>query len=184
MTLPFHIVEMLKQRSGNDLHLPSSCQQLALDMERKTGAHIGATTLKRLLGFVADDRKTYESTLDIIARYLGFSHWQQLSELQGDGNSGFDDFFGEVRSDKLSLGDYLRIAYLPDREVLLHYLGNHRYRVVESLHSKLQPLDEIDVENFVLHYPLLVSHVWRNRDDLGPFTAGGTGGLISITINP
>ena len=95
MTLPFHIVEMLKQRSGNDLHLPSSCQQLALDIERKTGAHIGVTTLKRLLGFVADDRKTYESTLDIIARYLGFAHWQQLSELQGDGNSGFDVFFAK-----------------------------------------------------------------------------------------
>lgn len=51
MKLPFHIIQLLKRKSGNDLRLPSDCEFLSLDIESKTGILIGATTLKRLLGF-------------------------------------------------------------------------------------------------------------------------------------
>ena len=51
MKLPFHIIEMLKHKSGIDLCLPSDCEHLSLDIESKTGVRIGATTLKRLVGF-------------------------------------------------------------------------------------------------------------------------------------
>ena len=147
-----------------------------------TGQHIGSTTLKRLLGFVKDDRKTYLSTLDIIAVYLGFNSWEELAAVEPVGNSGFDEMLQEVQADSLSVGEYVRISYLPDREVLLRHLGNTRFRVVESLNSKLQPLDEIMVSSFILSYPLHASHVWRAGADLGAFTAGTTGGLTQITI--
>ena len=182
MTLPFHIIEMLRHRSANDLRRASSCDALALDIESKTGQHIGSTTLKRLLGFVSDDRKTYQSTLDIVAAYLGFSCWEELAALEPTGNSGFDKMLQEVQTDNLPIGEYVRISYLPDREVLLHYLGNTRFRVVESLNSKLQPLDEIQVSSFILNYPLHASHVWRAGADLGAFTAGVTGGLTQIKV--
>ncbi|MBP3757741.1 MAG: hypothetical protein J6I61_10745 [Prevotella sp.] len=182
MTLPFHIIEMLRHRSANDLRRASSCDALALDIESKTGQRIGSTTLKRLLGFVSDDRKTYHSTLDIIATYLGFNSWEDLAAVEPGGNSGFDEMLPEVQADNLPIGEYVRIAYLPDREVLLRYLGNARFRVVESMNSKLQSLDEIQVSSFILNYPLHASHVWRAGKDLGAFTAGATGGLTQITI--
>lgn len=181
MNLPFHIIEMLKRKSGNDLRSASSCEYLALDIESKTGSRIGATTLKRLLGFVDDDRKAYRSTLDIIAAYLGFRDWPSLSAVDDAGNSGFDSIVREVRSDSLAVGEFVRVAYLPDRNVLFRHLGAGRYRVVESRNSKLQPLDEVCVQSFVLGYPLLVSHVWRNGHDLGPFTAGGVGGITELS---
>ena len=182
MTLPFHIIEMLRRRSANDLRRASSCDVLALDIESKTGQHIGSTTLKRLLGFVSDDRKTYQSTLDIVAAYLGFSCWEELVAIEPTGNSGFDKMLQEVQADNLPVGEYVRIPYLPDREVLLRYLGNTRFRVVESLNIKLLTLDEIQVSSFILNYPLHASHVWRAGTDLGTFTAGATGGLTQITI--
>jgi hypothetical protein len=49
MRLPFHIIQLLKAKSGNDLRLPSDCEFLSLDIQSKTGVRIGATTLKRLL---------------------------------------------------------------------------------------------------------------------------------------
>ena len=48
MKLPFHIIELLKRKSGSDLRLPSDCELLSLDIESKTGVRIGATMLKRL----------------------------------------------------------------------------------------------------------------------------------------
>ena len=68
MKLPFHVIELLKRKSGNDLRLPADCELLSLDIQGKTGVRIGATTLKRLLGFAQDERTPHASTLDAIAR--------------------------------------------------------------------------------------------------------------------
>ena len=75
MRLPFHIVQLLKDKSVNDLRQPSDCEFLSLDIESKTGVRVGSTTLKRLLGFAQDERSPHASTLDAIARYLGYAHW-------------------------------------------------------------------------------------------------------------
>ena len=180
MTLPFHIVQLLKRKSGNELHQPSDCEILSLDIEGKTGVRIGATTLKRLLGFAQDERTPHTSTLDALARYLGYAHWDELSKVEDNGNSDFDAPEDELRSADLKLGDNVEITYLPDRRLVLQYLGNCRYRVTDGENSKLQKGDEIEILSFVLHHPLLVVNVWRSGECLGQFTAGRVSGLSSI----
>ena len=182
MKLPFQIIQLLKARSGNELRQPADCEYLSLDIEGKTGVRIGATTLKRLLGFAQDERMPHASTLDAIARYLGYAHWDELSLVEDKGNSDFEAADDEVRSADLRLGAFVDISYLPDRIVRLQYLGDQRYRVVESINSKLQENDEVEIQNFVLHHPLLVLHVWRNGESLGQFTAGRVSGLSSIKV--
>ena len=182
MILPFHIIQLLKSKSGSELRLPSDCEFLSLDIESKTGVRIGATTLKRLLGFAQDDRTPHTSTLDASARYLGYAHWEELSNIEDSGNSDFDSSDDEVRSADLQPGTCVEITYLPDRMVRIQYQGNRRYLVVESQNSKLQVGDELEILNFVLHHPLLVLNVWRCGEPLGPFTAGRVSGLSSIIL--
>lgn len=182
MRLPFHIIELLKRKSGNNLHLPSDCEFLSLDIESKTGIHIGTTTLKRLVGFTSDERTPHASTLDIIARYLGYAHWDELSKIEEKGNSDFDISDDEIRSADLQVGVCVEVTYLPDRMLRFLYLGNRRYRVVESQNSKLKTDDEVEILNFVLHHPLLVICVHREGEQLGQFTAGRVSGLSSIRI--
>ncbi len=180
MTIPFHIVQLLKRKSGNELRQPSDCEILSLDIEGKTGVRIGATTLKRLLGFAQDERTPHTSTLDALARYLGYAHWDELSKVEDNGNSDFDTPEDELRSADLKHGDNVEITYLPDRRLVLQYLGNCRYRVTDGENSKLQKGDEVEILNFVLHHPLLVVNVWRSGECLGQFTAGRVSGLSSI----
>ena len=182
MILPFHIVQLLKEKSGSDLRLPSDCELLSLDIESKTGVRIGATTLKRLVGFAHDERTPHTSTLDAIARYLGYAHWDELSKIEDKGNSDFEAFDEEIRSADLQSGACVEIAYLPDRMVKMQYLGNRLYRVVESQNSKLLVSDEVEILNFVLHHPLLVLNVWRGGESLGQFTAGRVSGLSSVKV--
>lgn len=182
MKLPFHIVEMLKRKSGSDLRQPSDCEILSLDIQSKTGVHIGATTLKRLVGFAQDERTPHASTLDAIARYLGYAHWDELSKIEDNGNSDFETPDDEIRSADLQTGSCVEITYLPDRKVTFEYLGDNRYRVTASENSKLQKDDEVGILNFVLHHPLLVVNVWRDRESLGQFTAGRVSGLSSIKL--
>lgn len=182
MKLPFNIIQLLKTKSGNMLRQPSDCEYLSLDIESKTGVRIGATTLKRLLGFAQDEREPHTSTLDGIARYLGYAHWEELSQIEDEGNSDFEAADEEVRSASLRIGAFVEMTYLPDRIVKMQYLGNQRYRVVESVNSKLQKNDEVEILNFVLHHPLLVLSVWRDGTSLGQFTAGRVSGLSSIKV--
>ena len=182
MKLPFHIVEMLKRKSGSGLRQPSDCEILSLDIESKTGVRIGATTLKRLVGFAQDERTPHASTLDAIARYLGYAHWDELSKIEDNGNSDFETPDDEVRSADLQTGACVEITYLPDRRLILEYLGNNRYQVTASENSKLQKGDEVEILNFVLHHPLLVVNVWRDGESLGQFTAGRVSGLSSIKL--
>ena len=182
MKLPFHVIELLKRKSGNDLRLPADCELLSLDIQGKTGVRIGATTLKRLLGFAQDERTPHASTLDAIARYLGYAHWEELAKIEDQGNSDFNSSDDEVRSADLQVGKVVEIAYLPDRVVTLRYLGNNRYKEEQSQNSKLQADDEVEILNFVLHHPLLVVQVWRNGESLGQFTAGRVSGLSSIKV--
>lgn len=182
MKLPFHIIQLLKRKSGNDLRQPSDCEFLSLDIESKTGVHIGATTLKRLVGFAQDERTPHTSTLDAIARYLGYAHWDELSKIEDSGNSDFEAPDEEVRSADLQLGACVEITYLSDRKLTLEYLGDNRYHVTTSENSKLQKGDEVEIHHFVLHHPLLVANVWRNGESLGQFTAGRVSGLSSIKL--
>lgn len=182
MKLSFHIIQSLKSRSGNELRQPSDCEFLALDIQSKTGVRIGATTLKRLLGFAEDDRQPHASTLDVIARYLGYAHWDELTAVDDKGNSGFDATDEEVRSADLLAEAVVEVTYLPDRKISMQYLGNNHYQIIESENSKLQVGDEVEVLNFVLHHPLLVLNVWRSGQSLGQFTAGRVSGLSSIVV--
>jgi hypothetical protein len=182
MKLPFHIIEQLKRKSGNELRIPSDCELLSLDIQSKTGVRIGATTLKRLLGFAQDERSPHTTTLDVIAHYLGFAHWEELIEIEDNGNSDFNGSDDEIRSADLQVGCKVEITYLPDRQVVFSYLGGNRYRVVQSLNSKLRNDDEVEILNFILHHPLLVMQVWRKGESLGQFTDGRVSGLSSIVV--
>lgn len=182
MKLPFHIVELLKRKSGSDLRLPSDCELLSLDIESKTKVRIGATTLKRLLGFAHDERTPHATTLDAIARYLGYAHWDELLAIEDTGNSDFEAPKGELRSADLQTGSSVEIAWLPDRRLVLRYLGGCHYHIMESENSKLQAGDEVEILSFVLHHPLLVMQVWRNGQSLGQFTAGRISGLSSVRV--
>ena len=182
MKLSFHVIELLKRKSGSGLRLPSDCELLSLDIESKTGVRIGATTLKRLLGFAQDERQPHTSTLDAIAHYLGYAHWDELAKIEDQGNSDFDSPDGEVRSADLQVGCELEITYLPDRRVVLSYLSNNRYWIQQSENSKLLVGDEVEILSFVLHHPLLVMQVWRSGQSLGQFTAGRISGLSSVRV--
>lgn len=183
MRLPLHIIELLESKAKHSIRLPSDCEYLSLDIESKTGVRVGATTLKRLLGFATDERTPHATTLDAIAHYLGYAHWDELVKIEDKGNSGFDVSEEEIRSADLQTGAIVEITYLPDRVVRLRYHGDNHYSVEESINSKLQAGDKLEILNFVLHHPLLVVDVWRDGKSIGPFTAGRVSGLQSLKVS-
>ena len=169
--------ELLNQKCGREIRISGDCEYLALDIESVTGEHIGVNTLKRLLGFIDDEREPRTSTLDVIARYLGFDNWDLLSIYDNKSNSSFESSSEEIRVSELSEGQSVQISYLPDRRLVMVYQGNGRFLVQMSENSKLLAGDELTLTHMVQGYPLLVTEVIRDGKSLGSFTAGKAQGI-------
>ena len=172
-----YIISLLREKSGNDIRLSRDCELLALDIESVTGEHIGVNTMKRLLGFIADERTPRTTTLDVIARYLGYADWEALRLHDADmSNSAFDDRDEYLACNMVS-GQRLVITYPPNRMLTIEHLDDNHFQVIASENSKLREGDLLTLSHIVRHYPLLVSEVIRDGKSLGAFTAGKAQGI-------
>ncbi|WP_221412371.1 hypothetical protein [Dysgonomonas sp. 520] len=176
------IKKLLENKLGKDIRYSSDIEHLSFDIEQHTNQRIGVNTLKRLLGQIEGVKEPRLYTLDTIARYLNHKNWDELLEsLDQSGNSDFSTI-EEIEVTKLSMGDKIQFTYTPDRSVTVKFIENNRFEVIESQNSKLQIGDIIEVNHFVLKYPLMANDVIRNSVSLGKFTAGKVSGITSLKI--
>lgn len=173
------IKEKIEERLGQSINAPADCEILAKDIEMRTGEHLGLNTLKRMMGFLSSDVEPRQTTLNVLANYLGYTNWLVLKLIaSNDGNSEFDG--GQrILPAQLQKGKEVRLTYDPDREVTLSFLGGERFRVKRSRKSKLMEGDIVAVQQFVLGQPLVCS-VIRGEKSLGTLTAGKLAGLTSL----
>ena len=168
------------------LRLATSADFAALseDMQAKLGKNVSPSTLKRLWGYVSMDVKPRRWTLDVMAQYAGFEDYRAfLGDLRRGGESP-SDFFNvdHIDSSKLKAGTILTIGWRPDRELLLEYLGNAHYRVMESRNSLLQAGDEFEAVTIMKGFPIYLAGVWRDGVLTDPYVAGRDGGIILLKI--
>ena len=176
------IIKHIEKKFGKEIRYPSDCESLSEDVFLHTKQKISVSTLKRLLGFVngVQDPRLY--TLDILAKYLGYNNWDvYLEVIKAFSNS---DFFNieKIDVESLSIGAKIQISYEPNRVINLNYTGNFNFKIESSENSKLQVGDIVKISNFVKNFPLLISEVKRNDQNLGQYRAGKSGGLSEIKI--
>ena len=152
------------------------------DVFLHTKQKISISTLKRLFGFVngVQDPRLY--TLDILAKYLGFNNWDvYLEEIKSNCSS---EFFNIERIDveSLALETKIKIAYEPNRIIELNYVGDFYFKIETTVNSKLQVGDIVKITNFVKNFPLFISEVKRNNQNLGQYRAGKSGGLSELKL--
>lgn len=185
MQLPEIVKAKLEQQSQLNLTNPSDKDIISLagQIYEKAEAKLGINTLKRLLGTIDDNHvQARQSTLNAIAKYLGSDNWPLLLINLSHGSSSFDRVEGELLSADLTVGQVVKVTYLPNRELSFSYLGEEQYEVIESLNSKLQQGDIVTISSFVEHYPLIVRRVVRHDKDLGSYSAARAAGLATISL--
>ncbi|MCH5223810.1 MAG: hypothetical protein J1E82_07185 [Muribaculaceae bacterium] len=173
-----NVIKLLEEKSGNKLDSSSACERLSLDIESETGEKLGFTTLKRLLGFTSEQAEARQSTLDILARYLGFNSYKELEDgLNNKGDSDFDSNSETVYSSGLSDQAEINLTYSPNRRLKLKHIKNDEFIVVESCNSSLQAGDIIFVESFTSGLPMIAREVIRKGERLGRYVAGAKFGI-------
>ena len=172
------IIKLLEEKCGYPLNSSSNCERLALDIESKTGDHLGFTTLKRLLGFTSENATPRQSTLEILARYLDFNSYNELEDtINNRGDSDFDNKIELILSSHLPVDAEINLYYYPNRLLKLKHIINDEFFVLESINGSLLKGDKIFVENFTNGLPMIAKDVIRNGESLGRYVAGGKFGI-------
>ena len=181
-SLPAALKAEIERAYGQPLKYPADCNRLSMSIRDSLNETIGATTLKRILGFVSDVKAPRISTLDILAKYCGFSDYDEMKrKVAGSGDSDFENE-PDIRVSSLIPGSTVGFEYLPDRKVKLRYLGNSEFEVLISENGSLREGDIISVSCFIENSPLIVSRVLRGGSDLGRYTAGKVSGIFSLYL--
>lgn len=172
--------QLLEKRSGHGMTSPADCEWLAHDFQSRTHLAISVNTLKRLLGFLPYDKTHRTSTLDVVARYLGYDNFSELENSAAVKPSNFGNDTSILNANELAKGSIIEITYKPDRNIRFQYQGDDKFVVTHSMNSQLQENDIAVIRQFVLGYPLIATTVMRNGNSLGEYTAARIGGLTSI----
>lgn len=166
---------------GKPVKNPSDFEGLASAIESTVAQPVSVSTLKRLWGYVTYGSDPRNSTLDILARYVGRANFRTLClELQQ--TSSFFDA-EKVISSELKKGSVIELGWMPDRTVQLEYIGGNRYIVKKSLNSKLKEGDIIETAQFIKGQPLFIGSVLRDGQQLQSYVAGKSKGLTKLTVN-
>ena len=82
MDLHKQLIEAVEKRFGKKISYQRDCKTLSEKVFEHTHEYISPATLRRLFGFLKTNSKPTRVTLDILARYCGYSHWQDFVENQ------------------------------------------------------------------------------------------------------
>lgn len=178
------LIRLVEQKYGKSIETTTDFEVFSLYLEQTRQGRISASTLKRLWGYVNDKRKPRNSTLDVLAVYIGhpsfekYIEWLKKSPLY---NSSFFTAF-QLTSSDLAAGDMVEIGWLPNRRVKLKYVGDSFYEVLEAANSKLMAGDRFLTGCFIKELPLYLPYIIRNGEHTPPFIAGRNGGLSHIKL--
>ena len=171
----------VEKRFRQPVRTTAGFEKLSLAMDHDMGQTLGASTLKRLWGYIPEKTTPRLSTLDILARYAGYKDFKAFRKtLHAEESSAYVTERTCLTSADLDEGDKVRIGWAPDRIVTLAYLGSDRFEVVESVNAKLLPGDVIEVSCFLMGWPLFVPCIHRGDTITPPYIAAKARGLSSI----
>lgn len=152
--------EAVERTFGSKLHVHSDFVELRDDIFAVTKEHISETTLERIWGYSTRGYETVSRRiLDVLVSYSKGGSWDSfVRSLKEDSGSESEIFDVEViRSAELQPGDRIRIGWPPDRDCIICYIGDNRYRAEDVKNAKLQPGDTFSCIQFQLNQPQYLS---------------------------
>ena len=177
------IQELLKQieeRTGINPKSPTDFNQLSDIIWDSTHEQLSASTLKRLWGYFKGVGAIRNSTLVILAKYLGFKDWDDFLEHLNQENGSDPVLSPIVKAEDLSVGDRITVSWKPNRCCTFRYLGNQQFIVEAASNSKLKVGNTFNCNVFILGAPLYLTELIQNDNPPVVFVAGKKDGLCEV----
>lgn len=181
MKLPTESITLIQQFVPFDLSTSIGCTMMAHDMSSCLNASISPNTLKRAFGIIHSSSATSKYTLNLIARYVGYTSWENFINEEPSKTSTFNNI-NILSLDTIATGQSVRFSYPPNRVVTMKCVEHQKFCVIQSLNSKLIEGDIVIAGQIIARHPFHIMSIIRNNTNLGSFTAGIHEGIESIEI--
>lgn len=178
------LVKMLCRRAGYDVATPHGAERLQSEIEQLTGDRLSVNTLKRLVGIIPYEGQQRPSTIEIVAKYLGFRNGKELQAFAEGKASDFSLPHNYIDLPALTSDVTVILEWSPGRRISMRRLPDGRYILTEAFNSKLRAGDILDIGVVAEGLPLLAREVIREGVSLGPYNAATEGGLTKVEIKP
>lgn len=133
----------VEQRFGRKLTVRGDFDILSREVSELLSLQLSSTTMRRFWDYQNDQSSCgiRESSLDILARYVGYRSWRQFCnpQLLVDVESSHISVSSRIYIEDLKPGVLIRMNWRPDREVIVRYEGGFMFTVISSKNSKLLP---------------------------------------------
>ncbi|MCM1081820.1 MAG: hypothetical protein NC343_08750 [Muribaculum sp.] len=176
------IIDKILAKYGKEHIFSADCAPLGKEIG------ISETTVKRMLGLVGADSKEryrtpHNSTMDILAKWLGYENHLALLNDVGEGTRSSEfTSLDSVKVAELATGTKIRLTYHPCRTIVMTYLGNFEFLVNDSINSKLIAGDKLKITHLIINQELIAGDVVRDGKSLGAYRGAKDGGLLSLEI--
>lgn len=175
------LLEAVEKRFGAPIRTTNDFERLSAAMEYALPESLGATTLKRLWGYIPRQTTPRLATLDLLARYAGSKNFKDFCKnLHAEDSSDMVPEHDYLTADELTPGDTVTIGWAPNRLVNLLFKGEDRFEVLEVANARLQPGDILAISCFFKGWPLFVPGILRDGAMTSPYIAGKAHGLTII----
>ena len=174
------IKKKIVEKLGQSIRYPKDCNTLAEDIFATCKCTVSASTLRRLLGFIKGDTSPRQHSLDLIANYLGYDSYDDLLETFAPKSKETEVQITELNTKNLQKGDKFELAYKPDKNVIVQYLGKSEFKVLSSRNSQLLAADIFKVQQVSLHHPLFILQITRKGEQTGKLVEAKVSGITGI----
>ena len=165
---------------GREMRTPNDFEYLRERIYSRLQIMISRTTLMRIWGYLDEKVVPRESTLSILAQFLGYRNWeefQQNSSLsEEEGSSPVLSRRLNVAND-LALGDCLRLTWQPGRICDIKYLGELRFIVTASEKTRLKKGDTFECSLIVEGEPLYLDNLRQGNHPPIAYICGKKSGI-------
>ena len=124
----------------------------------------------------------------MLAKFVGYRNFDAFCNHRKDFECVQSRIIGSDSIDVKNLlrGELLHITWLPDRSVIVKYMGNSRFEVTESINSKLSVGDTFSCNLFIQNELLYLSNLIHEGSTSLNYVAGENNGVnirVLIGVN-
>lgn len=178
-----YLKNAVEKQFGHKIECRGDFANLAYAIEYKTNEHIAENTLRRIWGKLKGYQTLQTRTLDVLCRYLNYSHWDSFCKsIHNDSNRESDIISGQNIIDVKDLipGDRIRIGWLPDRICLIEFQGGRTFKALECMNSTLQNGDTFECNLMLKGSPMFVDNLVHCGEICQRYSIGLYNGLTIL----
>ena len=169
----------VEHKAGKVMLTPLDFEWLEEKIGSKTKEQVSASTLMRVWGY-RKGVSTRQSTLDILARYLGYADYVTFCQWapQNDEEPHSDEVISRhLRSSDLKVGQQVELTWHPDRRCVVKLQKGKKFIVVEAEQTKLSVGDTFEFDIFIEGEPLYLSQLVHEGRPPMVYVAGKKSGI-------